>query len=194
MSGPPVQQLEVELELADGATVDQAALIPIFHRWIQEDRLGADTLLIDVADYRHVPGGPGVMLIADGAQWRMDEGGGRTGLVYARKRDPLGEPAAKLEEAFRNLLRAAVALEAEPALRGTLRFAGDRARVTVMSRLALAGDQASYAAFAPAVRAFAARLWDGEAEVGPAFEPREPLAVAIRADPATPAELLARLT
>ncbi len=194
MSAPEVQQLEVKLELADGATVDQAALIPIFHRWIQEDRLGTDARLIDVADYRHVPGGPGVMLIADGAQWRMDEGG-RTGLVYARKRDPLGEPQGKLEEAFRNLLRAAVALEAEPALGGTLRFAGDRALITVMSRRAASGDDAAYQAFAPAVRAFAARLWgDGEVEIGPAFAPREPLAVAVRAAAATPAELLARLT
>jgi len=194
VSGLEVQQLEVGLELADGATIDQAALIPIFHRWIQEDRLGAATVLIDVADYRHVPGGPGVMLVADGAQWRMDEGGGATGLVYARKRDPLGEPAAKLEEAFGNLLRAAVALEAEPALRGTVRFAGDRARVTVMSRLAASGDRGSYDAFAPAVRAFAARLWDGEVEVGDATESRGPLAVDIRAAPATIAELLARLT
>ena len=40
---------------------DLEPLIPIFHGWIQDQV--SEELLLDVADYRHVPAGPGVMLI-----------------------------------------------------------------------------------------------------------------------------------
>ena len=45
---------------ADGFAI--LKLIPVYHRWIQQNAL--EDLLIDVADYSHVPSGPGVMLIA----------------------------------------------------------------------------------------------------------------------------------
>lgn len=40
---------------------DLEEFIPVFHRWIQRQALPG--LLIDVADYRHVAGGPGIVLI-----------------------------------------------------------------------------------------------------------------------------------
>ena len=65
------QQLSVKIFAHDPAAVQPAAFIPIFHRWIQESRL-ADRLLIDVADYRHVANGPGVLLIGHEAHYALD--------------------------------------------------------------------------------------------------------------------------
>ena len=48
----------IKLFAADAEPVDMLKLIPIYHRWIQQHAL-ADDLLIDVADYSHVPAGPG---------------------------------------------------------------------------------------------------------------------------------------
>ena len=45
-----------------GETLDVDAAISVFHRWIREG-CALEGLLIDVADYRHVPDGPGVLLI-----------------------------------------------------------------------------------------------------------------------------------
>ena len=38
-------------------------VVTVFHSWIQQQAL-AGTLLIDVADYLHVPTGPGIVLVA----------------------------------------------------------------------------------------------------------------------------------
>jgi len=187
-----VQQLEVKLYArAGGDAVDAEAYIGVFHRWIQEDRLGRDFPLLDVADYRHVPRGPGVMIVAHDAHFRVDADDGELGVVFARKRDPIGPAADKLVEAFTWALRAATALEQERGL--GLSFHGDRARVRVVSRLAAGPGDAD--ALRGDLEALAARLWPGAAvTVEPASAAGEPLAVSVRAsrDDAA-ASLLARL-
>lgn len=67
------------------APVDSEGILPIFNRWIREQRLDGH-LLIDIADYRHVPGGPGVILVGYEADIAIDLGDGRPGLAYIRKR------------------------------------------------------------------------------------------------------------
>lgn len=177
-----LQQLEVKL-FTDGDLDDVdhgLELIPIFHRWIRESRLG-DVLLIDVADYRHVPNGPGVMLIGDGVQWKLDSGGGELGLVFARKRDAIGPAETKLGEAFDRLLVAVEALEAEPALRGRLRFRRDHGLITVMSRLVATNDEATYDQLAAEIARFWAARFPGEISLERASsDPREPLSVRFR--------------
>jgi hypothetical protein len=191
-----VQQLEVKLFVdTAGTAIDQATLIPIFHRWIRDDAFGKDVLLIDVADYRHVPDGPGVMLVADGAQWRVDEGEGQIGLLFARRRDEPGDAADKLAEAYRHALTACQLLEKEATLAG-VRFRVDRSRITVMSRFVADGDAASFGSFEPAVRAFGAALYpQATLEVEHVNRPREALTVELRSSAApSAAELLARLS
>ena len=55
-------KFDLKLFLHDASDLQLHTLIPVFHGWIQTRAL-AD-VLIDVVDYRHVPDGPGVMLIA----------------------------------------------------------------------------------------------------------------------------------
>jgi rhodanese-related sulfurtransferase len=79
-----------------GADADVEVFIPIFHRLIQQ--AAVEGLLIDVADYRHVPNGPAVALIGHEVDYVIDFSGGRAGLLTVRKRldgvsvgDALGE-------------------------------------------------------------------------------------------------------
>ena len=46
----------VNVKFPSAGSIDLTQAIPVFHRWIQEQALPG--LLIDVADYRHVPEGP----------------------------------------------------------------------------------------------------------------------------------------
>jgi hypothetical protein len=64
--------------------VSLASVVPVFHRWIQVGR--TDELLLDVADYRHVHHGPGIILVGHEADYAVDTSGGRVGLRYVRKR------------------------------------------------------------------------------------------------------------
>ena len=66
--------------------VDPELVIPIFNRWIS-DRTLEGHLMVDIADYRHVPNGPSVMLVGHEADIVIDHGDGRPGLAYIRKRN-----------------------------------------------------------------------------------------------------------
>ena len=65
-----VEHVQVKIFAREPAAIDLADAIPVFHRWIQEQV--SEELLVDVADYRHVPDGPGVMLIAHEANYSLD--------------------------------------------------------------------------------------------------------------------------
>jgi hypothetical protein len=168
------QQLSVKLFARDPAAVDLAGFIPIFHRWIQESRL-AGRLLIDVADYRHVPNGPGVVLIAHEAHYALDAEHGPLGLQCARRRDEPGPLEEKLVEAFRDTLAACRYLEEDPAR--PISFDTDRVRVAILSRRFASGPEAWEEA-RPALEAFAARLHaDVPVRIEPGSDARAPFAV-----------------
>ena len=86
-------QLKIYLTPETARTLDVEAVIPVFHRWIKQRAL--PELTIDVANYRHVPQGPGVVLIGHGSDYFLDEGEGRPGLLHNRKRAGLA-PAERL--------------------------------------------------------------------------------------------------
>ena len=63
----------MKLFLADAASLDLEPLIPIFHSWITGGAF--NEMLLDVADYRHVPSGPGVVVIGHEADYSVDNAG-----------------------------------------------------------------------------------------------------------------------
>ncbi|MCG8424897.1 MAG: hypothetical protein MJE77_43990 [Proteobacteria bacterium] len=171
-----IQQVRVKIS-ARQSEFDQEPLIAIFHRWIRENRLG-DHLLIDVADYRHVPEGPGIMLIAHEAHLGLDEGNGQLGMMYARKRDAIGEVGPRLAEAFGVVLTACDALVKEPSIAGTLDFDVGRVEIHVMSRLVAPNTAETFDAFRPLVSEFLAALYSGaDIALHHLNQPRRPFGV-----------------
>jgi len=131
---PRLGKFCVKFYVSDPATLDLAEAIPIFHRWIQSKRV--DGLLIDVADYRHVPDGPGVVLIGHEADYFLDQMEGPLGLLYNRKRENEGSNVYRLRRAMKSALTACRALEEEPDLAAkNFRFDGRRLRFIVNDRL-----------------------------------------------------------
>lgn len=104
-----LQHINVKLALRDPDQIDLGTLIPVFHSWIQDQV--CDELLLDVADYRHVPDGPGIVLIGHEANYSVDNVDGRLGLLYSRKAAIPGTNQERLEQAFRSAVRAAQRLE-----------------------------------------------------------------------------------
>jgi hypothetical protein len=115
-------QLKLYLRPESAKSVKPEAFVPVFHRFIKDRVL--PELTIDVANYDHVPHGPGVVLIGHGSDYFMDEGEGRLGLLHNRKRAGLGE-AERLSDLARRTLHVASLLEKEPSLAGKLKFATD---------------------------------------------------------------------
>lgn len=164
--------LKLYADAAGAAAVKPEELVPVFHRWIQEARL--DELLIDVADYSHVPDGPGVVLIGHQAFYALDQADGRPGLLYSRRRESRSAALgiATLEERLRSIFRAALAacrnLETEAELAGRLRFGGGELVLRVNDRLAAAHRETAEAELRPALAALLQRLY------GDGFEIRAP--------------------
>lgn len=100
---------------------DLEPAITVFHRCIQRGWL--EGRLIDVADYRHVPSGPGVMLVGHDVDYALSH----DALALTRKRSADGDAATQLADLLR---MAAVAVEAF-AYDGTLDVDADLGRATV---------------------------------------------------------------
>ena len=128
------RQVSAKLYAEEPVDVDPAALIRVFHGWIQNEVL-PDRLMIDVADYSHIPEGPGVVLICHEAHYSFDSAGGRPGLRCSLKRHGYREERDPIGEALLSALRVCALLEAEPELCGRLRFKTDELYLGVEDRL-----------------------------------------------------------
>src|SRR4051812_30443994 len=78
-----LDHLNVKIYATQDARVQWHDLIPIFHRWIRDNVLPGT--LIDVADYAHVPAGPGILLISHDAFYSVDNRENRLGFLYNQR-------------------------------------------------------------------------------------------------------------
>ena len=109
---PTPQRLQVKV-FTDRGKADISSLISVFHTWIQNELI--DELAIDVADYSHVPDGPGIILIGHEADYACDEIDG-LGLRYVRKKSLAPTLAASVYQALFQIIRACQRLEQEAGL------------------------------------------------------------------------------
>ena len=107
--------------------------------------------MVDVADYTHVPDGPGVVLVCHDAIYSLDTGGGELGLLYSRRREthPSVQGIASLDDrltsVFRRALSACARLERERDLAG-LSFPGERFELAINDRRVTAAAAGELAA------------------------------------------------
>ena len=189
-----LQHVNVKLFVEKAADVDLEPLIPVFHTWIQNQADGE--LLLDVADYRHVPAGPGVVLIGHEGNYSVDNTDNRLGVRYNRKAAFNGSNQDRLAQAARAALTACQRLEADSRLDGRLRFNGDEIEIFINDRLLAPNIDATREAAAPEVETFARGLFRG-VEYSTSYErdPRKLFAVSIKAArPLSVAHLLERLS
>lgn len=129
-----LQRIGVTFTAIDGAAVAPREIVPVFHRWIQRAAI-PDHLLVDVADYAHVPDGPGVLLVAHEGNFNLACTGDPISLTYVRKQPVPGRFAERLRAVTRYAAIACQLLEEESALDGRLRFRADRLTVFSNDRL-----------------------------------------------------------
>jgi len=154
-----LQHVNVKLLVKNPAEANLEPLIPIFHGWIQEQVF--EELLLDVADYRHVPAGPGVMLIGLQADYSVDNTDDRLGIRYNRKAGADGSNQDRLQQAARAALTAFQRLEADPRLGGKLRFSGQELEVFINDRLLAPNNAETRQAADSEFQSFAKKLFQG---------------------------------
>ena len=135
---PVPQRLAVKFGLKREPGLQPGEILPIFQRWIQERSVPG--MLIDVIDYKHVPDGPGIMLIADEADYAWDLGDGAVGMRYIRKRALPANLTQALRLCFVHAQIAAQTLES--AAPGDIEFDFSAAEITFFDRLHYPNERA----------------------------------------------------
>jgi len=178
----------------DAEAFDILKLIPVYHRWIQQNAL--EDLLIDVADYSHVPSGPGVMLIAHEGNYALDETGHERGVVYYSKHKLTGDLPERFAHVALRALKAAELMRADAELEGALQVPGNRLQFFANDRLAAPNTDEAYAEIAPSLKIFLDRLYAGAPyTVTREGDPKERLSVRVQTDRAVELKtLLGRLS
>lgn len=151
--------LKLFADNADRLTHD--AFVPIFHHWIQDQAL-PDHLLIDVADYAHVPNGPGTLVVAHEANIHLDREDG-TGLLYIRKQPVAGAESfrERLAAVFRSAVFAANKLQSDPSVAG-IKFRTDEIVFRVHDRLNAPNTAETFSAVRGDLQSFLAELFKGD--------------------------------
>ena len=156
-----IQKFCIKFYVADPGAVALSEFIPVFHKWIQFKRIGG--LLIDVADYSHVPEGPGVVLIGHEADYFMDTAEGPLGLLYNWKRGLEDSNAGRLRAALIAALTACRTLEKDPTLKKKgLTFQGQALRFIMNDRLHGPNSDQTLAAIRPDLDAILDTLYPGQ--------------------------------
>jgi len=175
-----LQHINVKLLLKDSQDLDLDPVIPVFHSWIQGQV--CDELLLDVADYRHVHGGPGVVLIGHEADYGIDDTDNRLGVRYNRKAALGGGNQDRLAQAALAAITACQRLQEDTRLNGKFRFNNQGIEMFVNDRLLAPNNEATREALNAEFRAFAERLFGGsEYSLSFGDDPRRLLAVSLKA-------------
>ena len=172
-----------------GATLDLNPFIGLFHSFIQAKSLPG--LLIDVADYAHVPNGPGILLVGHDVDYAIDRTGGRTGLLTVRKRCGAESLDASLRGAIAMALVAVQAIS--ESAKAPLGFATQCLQIQIFDRLATPNSDEGFERARGAVEGVLAEVFGTGHEVGRSHsdDPRKPLSFRVSAPGASEAKVLA---
>src|SRR5262245_60635035 len=190
-----MKPLRLAVKLFATRAIPRAELHPfiaVFHRFIQQAAVPG--LLIDVADYAHVPDGPGVILIGHEVDYGIDLAGGRTGLLTTRKRvDGDATLPEVLRDTLGKALAAARAIEADDSV--SVRFAPDAVEIAFPDRLAAPNTASAFEAACKELQPIAAAVFGAAArfENSAGSDPRRLLTLRLTGDGADLAARTARL-
>jgi hypothetical protein len=172
-------EVSVKLFVDDKSVVRPLELITVFHRWIKDGAL-EDELMIDVANYEHVPKGPGIVIICDKAHYYFDVRDDRWGIRYRGRREAKASGETAVSRAFGSALRAAALLESAPELEGRYRFRTDQVEFGIYDRLRAPSSKETLEAVRPALEASVAALYgEPPKKLELVSAPKEPFMVSI---------------
>jgi hypothetical protein len=183
------QHINVKLFVKNAEEVELASLIPVFHSWIQNQANGE--LLLDVADYRHVHAGPGLVLIGHQGNYSLDNAGNRLGVRYNCKAVLQGTNQDRLVQATQAALAACQRLESDSSLGGMIQFDGREMEVSINDRLLAPNRPQTRAAAESELRTFFSTLFgDIDYAVSYPQDPRSLFSVHVKTSQAFDATVL----
>lgn len=134
------KRISIKFFCAEDSAGDLSAAIGLFHGFIQNQAV--EGLLVDVADYIHVPEGPGVILVGHDIEYALDSTDGRPGLLTTSKRIEAIDLADSVRTTLRRALVAISAIEDDGSIGA--RFDTAAFELRILDRLEGPNDALSY--------------------------------------------------
>ncbi len=144
------QHINVKFYLQNPQDLDPHQWNPVFQSWIR-NKIGPE-LLIDVADYLHVPAGPGMVLVGLECDFALDNSEGRWGLKYNRKAPQAGSNQERLENALKTTLEACIRVEQESKFSKKLKFDTKEFEIFINDRALAPNNIETQKAFEPVLK------------------------------------------
>jgi hypothetical protein len=183
-----LQHANVKLFLEGDGNIDFPRVVETFHRWVSGQAVPG-VLLVDVADYRHVPSGPGILLVGLEADFNLDHTGGRWGLRYNRKAELSGSNEERLREALRAAARAGLRIESEVP---GVRFLRNELEIFYNDRALAPNSDETWEAVRPVVGSVLEEAFGhGAFAIGREGDPRKRFGVSVTAERPFVLEMLA---
>jgi hypothetical protein len=171
-----IQKIDVKVFAERGEDIDPFTFVPVLQRWIQEHSIPG--VLIDVADYKHIHHGAGIILVGHEYNVSIDYAGGRMGLLVHMKRPSETSFADRVRAALKLAYACCKLLEEDPAFEGQLQFSRTDLRFMVSDRLHAPNDDSVFQAIHDAVDAVAEDVLGGKVALTRRGEdPRERLTI-----------------
>lgn len=142
------------------SSLDETKFVEIFHEWIRERKLPGT--LIDVAEYLHVPEGPGVMLITHEVNYAMDRSGGQFGLSAQRKLGYEETHQERILGLIESTATFGALLESDRRLTGKLKLEGGKFYYLSNNRLHCPNTEEAFQALKPDLEAVASKIYPGQ--------------------------------
>lgn len=162
-----LQHVNVKIFIDGDLKIKIEDLVKLFHRWVSEQSM--PEMLIDVADYMHVPDGPGIVLVGHEADYSLDFTRGRAGLRYNYKAEREGSSQENLRHAFDNAAQACARLESALP---ELKFDRKQLEVFINDRAIAPNSAESREKFADEFTRFATEIGAGEPKIEFESDPR----------------------
>jgi hypothetical protein len=159
--------------------IDAETLIPVLHRWIQEQSLSGH-LLIDVARYEHVSDGPHIVLVGHEANISLDDMDGKWGLMYQRKRPMDGAFEQRFGAVLAATLEACSKLETEPELAGSVKFKTDEFDLKILDKLEAPNEPGTLKQLEPAIQSVVEKVFAAKGKLEQRVDAVRPFEVRIK--------------
>ena len=176
---PNLQRIQIKIaaDAPPGLSLDP--FIEIFARWRKEAHAAE---WVDLADYAHLPRGPGILLAGQRCNVSFDLTDPGPGILYSAKKGLSGSHAERLRAAMEWCLEFSQRLTAEPEFPKDVRLRTDRLEIRFNDRLETPNTVSTDAELRPAVEQLLNVLFGaGEYEMIPHSDPHDCYGFTVRA-------------
>ena len=174
-----LQKINVKIPLDAPNDFDYDVILAVFGRW----RLEEGEEIIDLADYLHVPGGPGCILVSHRWHFGIDFGDDQPGLFFSSRKGLKGKTAQRIARVVYDSLAKGKRLLSENAIPETISPRLGELEIAINDRVAAPNTDATDAVVRPGLTTVLDRLYGkGKYVVERDKNPRHRLGYVVKAE------------